>query len=187
MKCDEQCFSDFVSLIESTVSGDSKKIAREAQLSIFFQEGIIKRELSFYLKNNNDSAYDTYLRLFANNDVGFSLVRLMSAERDEFLDSDILSAKELKEAGVYYKVDPGQTLCVVFSWEGPFKDNFDQKREYSLFWRKQSGVSEYPVEVTVYFPEELELSEITDFTLTDEGVFIYNTSLDRDIKPSIFW
>jgi hypothetical protein len=186
-KCAKPCFSDFVSLIESTKKGSSPDVVREAQLSILFQEGIIKRKLTYYLENNNYNDYQAYIRLFTNADVGFSPVNLVSDNENKTISPEIISARGLKEAGVFVEIKPDQTLALVFAWEGASPHNFNQKEEYELYWRKQSGVGQYPVEIVVFLPEGANVLTDPVFSLTDRGVFRYNTSLDRDFSSRIFW
>ncbi len=186
-ECSDSCISDFISLNESTRDGDGSAVIREAQLSVYFQEGVIKRKLAFYIENQNKNTYKAYLRLFSNADVGYSPISLIYANEDVVLDPEIRSAKGLKEAGVFIEIEPEQTLIVIFSWEGPSFHNFSKKGEYELLWKKQAGVNRYPVEASLFLPENLSVFTKPTFTLTDGGVFRYNTSLDRDLTLSVFW
>lgn len=185
--CAKPCFLDFVSIIESTKGGDSLKIDREAHLSVYLEEGLIKRKLNFYINNQGGDNYQAYLRLFANAQSGFSPVHIISAGEDKVADTEIRPANGLKESGVYFEVKPQQTLEIVFNWDSPSDHDFGKQGEYTIFWRKQAGVDGYPVEVSLFTPKNLNINSEQNFTLTETGEFRYNTSLDRDIKARVFW
>jgi hypothetical protein len=186
-ECFEPCFSEFISVIESAHKGDSSAILREAQMSLNFQEGIIKRKLTFYMQNQGRETYKVYLRLFTNPDVGFSPVSLNYGYEDETTDPEIRSARGLKEAGVYFEIEPKQSLVTVFFWEGVGVQDFSKKGEFLLNWRKQAGVDQYPLEVVMTLPYDVDVFSDSLDTLTDKGVFRYNTLLDQDIVLRYFW
>ena len=187
IECLDDCYSDFVSLIESTKEGDGSGVVRDAQFSVFFQEGIVKRKLILYLENKNESIYKGYLRLFTNTDVGFSPVRLVALESTELIEPETRSAKGLKEAGVNFEIKPKQTLAIDISWEGVSTHNFEKKGEYRLYWRKQSGAEEHPIEITLNLPANVIVFTNPEYSLTERGILRYNTSLERDFHSRIFW
>lgn len=185
--CTKPCYSEFVSLIESTYEGDSNLVIREAQLSLNFQEGVVKRKMNIYFENMNDITYKAYLRLYANADVGFSPVKIDSENNERYSDPEIRSSKGLKEAGIYIEVKPKQTALFTFGWEGLGDYDFEQKGEYILLWRKQAGVDPYLVEIIVSLPAEVTVNSSPEYSLTGGGVFRYNTSLDVDFITDIYW
>jgi len=180
-------FYDFVSLIESTIEGNRKETVRESQMSVYFQEGIVKRKLNFYIENRGDTKYKTYLRLFANSEVGFSPAVLKTGENEKVLNMNVGSAKGLKEQGVFIEANPGEVVRITFEWEGPSDNSFDNSGEYQLYWRKQAGADAFPVEILFSFPEEAAVFSDPITSLTKDGVFLYNMDLDRDLNPRIFW
>lgn len=186
-ECFEPCYADFVSLIESNYEGEYDNVLRRVELSIDFQEGLLKRKLNFYLENKNKNSYKAYLRLFTNGDIGFAPVKLKYDDRDVILDSEINPAKGMKEAGVYLEIESGKTLEIVYNWEGFSYHDFDKEGEYYLFLKKQKGSNDYPVEVSFMLPEVKGIFFDPEFILTEEGVFRYNTSLDHDLRKRIFW
>lgn len=186
-ECEDSCYAENISIIESTIEGNSEIVNREAQLSVSFEEGILKRDLTFYIENQNTNSYKAYIRLFVNNDVGFSPVKILYPEKDDLIEPEVTSSNGMKEAGVFVEVEPGETLGVNYFWEGEFANLYNEHARYEISWKKQAGVLEYPIEISIKTPKEGKLDSNDDFTLTGDGLFIYNTSLDRDINPSIFW
>lgn len=185
--CSMECFPEFISIIESVKAGDSLGVSREAQLTFYFQEKILKRKLTFYLENKNNTVYKSYMRLFTNSDAGFSPINVVGRENNYNLNPEIRSARGLKEAGLFLEIQPWQTLAIVYIWESPFELDFFNKGEFRLFWRRQSGVKEYPLEITVFLPENAIVFTNPEYSLTERGVLRYNASLDKDFNTRIFW
>ncbi len=184
--CTNNCFSDFVGLIESAKEGDSLSVKREAELEISLEKNLIKRKATLFLENDSDAKYQTYLRLFTNFDSGFSQVEIVG-KTIEKKDLELKGLRNSKEAGVFVEIPTHEAKAVVFKWESGSNHIYEKEGEYILLLGKQAGVTTYPVKVKILPPPNLTFSQVEPFTLTEGGSFEYNTELSQDKLLKFTW
>jgi hypothetical protein len=101
----------------------------------------------------------------------------VTGQNTQKLVADITDAKGRKEVGAIIEVLGGETRKLIFSWSNTPGNNIDN---YDLYFRKQAGVDSYPVTIKINTDRKILNSNPT-FTLTDQGLYIYNTTLVRDL------
>ena len=181
------CYEDLVGLVEASETGGSENIVREVELTISLEERLIKRKLIYYLENKNEHDYKVYVRLVARSDSGFSpTVHIWSDSRED-LKTEVAGFRGYKEGGTLIEIGPDQTKAIVFAWEGGADDLFSKGRQYQLLVKKQPGVGDYPVKITVKPPGSKNYLADFPFSLTEEGALLYNTRMERDFTSRIFW
>ncbi|OGM20766.1 hypothetical protein A2714_03755 [Candidatus Woesebacteria bacterium RIFCSPHIGHO2_01_FULL_38_9] len=184
--CFENCFSDFVALIESVKEGSSLGVKREAELEVSLEENLVKRKIILFLDNDSDINYLTYLRLITTFDSGFEPVEIVSRETEK-KDLESKGVRGFKEVGVFVEIPAREVKAVIFKWESGSTHTYKQGGEYKLLWRKQSGIAEYPIKIRISHPHELIFSSKEPFTLTDGDSFEYNTTLSQDKFLNLTW
>lgn len=172
------CFRDFIGLVEASPGKNSNRMLREAELSVFVEEGLIKRIFTVFFENPTDQIYKAYLRVVVPAENGFSQAELVSNKGPEKKNLQVYGLREFKEGGVFFEVGPGQSKVVRFYWEGGWQ--FTETLNYNLLIRKQPGVPRYPLLLKFYFPKEIQASDINLDNLTKEAEFVYNTVLSQD-------
>jgi hypothetical protein len=186
--CSGNCYSDFLNLIESsTGSSHSHSITEELELSVSLEEGLIKRKLIVFLENPGDASYEAHLRVLVNADSGFDQVEIVGTEFKENLTPEVFATKGYKEAGVLVEILPKETKAIVFNWESGSELNFSREGEYALYWRKQAGVIDRLINIEVDIPEKMKVKDGQLFSLTEDGLYGYNTKLLEDFTTSILW
>ena len=187
LSCNDNCYSDFVSFIETNLGGaGSRKINREFQLSVSLEERLIKRTFFLFLENKSDKGYQGYFRLFVNPDSGFGQIEVVG-EAKSFLPKNVFASGGFKEVGFFLELLPQETKALKFSWEGSTSLIFDKEGEYKIFWRKQAGNDETPVELNLKVSSKLRVGDKTNLSLTRESLYGYNTVLIKDFFSSLHW
>lgn len=194
-KCRDNCFADWLGMVEANVGVNKANyfIERNADLSVKFEDGLIKKQLTVFLKNKANPAlgasgrYKTYLRILAPQAARFQEIEVISAGNRGRLVPEIDEISGRKEAGTVIEVGPGQTKSITFFWENGFGPDFSLPGEYRLFWRKQAGTNSDPIVVKYFFPRGVGVVGSPNFTLTQEGTVGYNTNLARDFTSRVFW
>lgn len=185
--CQTNCYSDIVGVLEigdTSVSEDA--ITRSANMSVSFEEGLIKRELVYKITNSSSLRQSGTLNLVATDDAGFGLVSQESTAHSTTIKPEVLAEGNFKKAIIPLVLQPSETSIYTFTWESGSNLDLNSKGDYSLYLRSQPGIPKFPIEVSV-------LSEGTrtlfgeDHSLTNDGIFRYNTELDRDTELTITW
>jgi hypothetical protein len=78
----------------------------------------------------------------------------------------------------------GENKNIEFVWNSN-TDNSNSWRSYMLYFRKQAGVENYPLDIDVIGGSQL-LAD-TRFALTKTGTYSYNTTLTRDFFSRFSW
>lgn len=136
-----------------------------------------------------EQRYKAYVRALAPGNAQFVEAYVESelprAGR-EYVDVDIEDIAARQEFGVLVEVLPGETKSIVYRWRVPSL-SFDADGLFNVYWWKQSGVGDYPLEVTVKMPKVGFVKIEPPMTLTPEGTYYYNTTLNSDFTVSIIW
>jgi len=186
-ECSNNCYSDTVSLIESTKEGNSTEVSREYKFVASLEEGLIKRKLFVFLENNSNNVYSFYMRVLSPSESGFSPVEIVTNESEMSKSLEVRGVRSFKEAGIFEEILAKKTKALLFSWESATKLSYKEGGEYKLLVRKQAGMEGYPLEVEIMFPENLTFTSTPPLALTNGSNFVYNTELSRDFVSRIFW
>lgn len=184
--CEGNCYAEQIPVIETNFGESSERITREADLSVSLEEGIIKRTLTYYIKNQEDHPYKTYIRVSADPSSGFAPLTILSGNEKRQQELEVFAGGVMKEAGVYREIEAGRTEGFVFSWEGPLPVNLKENGSYTFTLRRQPGVLAYPVHMQIDLPNGL-LKAVPTPALTKGSTVYYNTVLSRDFESRIFW
>ena len=168
-------------------------ITRSATLTTTFENGLVKKKLSVFLRNKANPAlgtpakYKAYFRVLAPQGADFGGVMITSVGKYKRLVPEIKQLKGRKEAGVLVEIGPGQSKSITFLWEIKFTADFGQTGEYLFSWRKQAGTGPDPIVMEFSFPQGIKIQANPDFSLT-QGVYVgYNNLLSRDFVSRIYW
>jgi hypothetical protein len=184
--CGENCYSDFYAEVEANVGVNKSNyfISRKMDFSVSTQRAKINRKLDITLTNSANQLlaasgqYKVYLRVLVPQDATILSVNALTGQSVEGLTPDIAQIANVKEAGVYVEILPGQVKKIRFEWESEVPANKDVT-SYGLYIRKQAGTESDPLRVNVYLGSTNFVSQ-PRFTLTDRGVYTYNTNLSKD-------
>ena len=88
---------------------------------------------------------------------------------------------------MYLELQPQEKKQIVFSWKSFPKMNFDGDGQYLLYYQKQAGTEDYPLNIKMTVPKGIDLKTSPVFTLTNDDQYSYNTSLSRDLFSRIYW
>lgn len=193
--CSGNCYSDFAGLVEANVGVNKANyfVKRSMDMEAGLEGEVLSRRLTVTYENSANSAlglsgrYKVYVRLFVplGSEVGEPLV----GQGQELVPTtpDIRDSGGKREVGLLLEIMPGQTETVTFSWSGPNPLTYEQSGQYRLYWRKQSGTDKDPVALKITLPPGVKATPSLGATLTKDGVFVYNTTLARDLFSRISW
>ena len=193
--CGGNCFADFFGMVEANIGRNEANyfITRSATLTTTFENGLVKKKLSVFLKNKANPAlgtpakYKTYFRVMVPQEADFGEVMVTSAGKYKRLAPEIKQLKGRKEAGVLVEIGPGQSKSITFLWEMKFSASFSQPGEYLFFWRKQAGTDRDPIVMEFGFPQGIRVQASPNFSLTQGAYVGYNSLLSRDFVSRIYW
>ena len=157
------------------------------------EAGTVSRRLSVSYENSANSAlglsgrYKVYLRLIVPLDSEVGEPQVGQGQDISSLTPDIRDSGGKREVGVLLEIMPGQTKTVTFSWSSKNLLVFDQSGEYRLYWRKQAGTDKDPLILTIVPPSGVIATPSLGATLTNDGAFVYNTTLARDLFSRVSW
>lgn len=186
-QCEENCFSDKAGIIESNFGEPNELVKHEADVSITFNDGVLKRQVMYYVQNNGNDNYKAYIRMVVPKNSKFLPVEIVNKKNTELKELEVFGTRGQKEGGVYIEVPKGETVGLSFFWEESASFDVSQNGSYILSLHKQPGVTDYPISLQVDFPIGHEFSTFSDEFLTNGGIFKYNTVLSKDLNPKITW
>jgi hypothetical protein len=173
--CSGNCYVDPLGLIEANLGVNKANyfIKRNYLLNISAENGEVLKNLTVVYENTanpaigNAGIYKNYLRV---------VVPSTSFEESIALGSENVSPDETvnsgrKELGLYFEVIPGQKKELRVSWRNSTDLDWQKSGSYQLFWRKQAGMGDDPVNVS----------------LTGQRAFGYNSLFLKDITSKISW
>lgn len=190
--CGDGCYSDFFADVEANVGVNKANyfVKRQVNFSVNISQNRVSRRASIKLENSANPAlglagiYKTYMRILIPSDSTLISVRSKIGQSEEAAQPEITQEKGRQEVGVMIEVNPKTTSEIIFEWQDVIPDE-KEIGSYGLFIRKQAGVENDPLSV-VFSGKEKVLTSPT-FTLTDGGVYKYNTSLDKDFFARLSW
>ena len=183
--CGDTCYSDLMGVVEANVGVNKSNyfVKRSVDVNVDIARNEIDRALTLTLQNSANASlgvsgrYKSYVRLLVPEDSADVQVTSNFGQNTEILNPEISNAKGRKEIGALIEVLGGETKKITFKWSGKINAPVS---EYNLFFRKQAGVDNYPINLSVGTPANILGSNPT-FTLTNQGKYIYNTTLVRDL------
>jgi len=131
--------------------------------------------------------YKVYIRVLAPQNVSFGPTEVSGGGSFEVIEPEISQVRGHKEAGVLVEVLPAEAKSVTFYWEERLDLAYDSAGEIRFYWRKQPGTLNDDIVVSFSLPNKLKVFGEPPFSLTEEGVFGYNTELSRDFVSRIYW
>ena len=188
------CYSDWLSVIEANVGGNSANyfVERNGKLINRIDGKKIIRTMTLSFKNNANPAlgykgkYKSYIRIYTPGGSVFKEVRDEGAGDVKVTNPFVKNIEGYVEAGVFVEILPGQSKQITFEWSGNHNLNFKNNGEYLFYWRKQAGQDILKANITLEFPQEINFEEIDPFSLTKVNIIEYNTaSSSRDIVSRI--
>ena len=169
--CGDGCYPDFVSTVEANLGVNKANyfISRDTNLVVNTSQNEIDKHLTLNLKNSASiglgpsGTYKTYIRFLIPIDSEVARMQSVTGQNVQELTPDITEVKGRKEVGIWIQVLAGQTESVVFDWRNNLPQN-TKFASYGIYVRKQAGISDDP------------------FSLTVDGLSVYNTVLVKDIS-----
>jgi hypothetical protein len=191
--CETSCYTDFLGVVEANVGVNKSNyfIQRSLEVEVKINSPNIERKVTLNLKNSANTElgpagrYKVYIRLLAPEDVDVVEVDDLSGQIQKNLSPEVVDLKGRKEIGVLAEVLGGQNKKIVFIYKTLLpKDS--SLNSYGLYLRKQAGTEGDPVGIKVD-TGGTPLHTTSDFSLTREGIYVYNTLLARDIFSRFSW
>ncbi len=172
--CQENCFNDFLAIVEVSNIPQSDKILKEGELDLLLEEGFLKRTLTIYFNNSTPLPYKSYLRIFVPQESSFSPPEFVTLGKTEKKDFATYGLRRFKETAVFIEIPPSEASAVRFVWESYIKD-FTNLKDYELFIRKQAGIIPYPLKIT-FNPLANQRVLLGSLGLTQDDSLVYNSS-----------
>lgn len=193
--CSGNCYADWLGIVDANVGVNKANyfIQRSSTLDVTMSEGEISKELTILIENSanaalgNDAIYKSYLRVLVPQKVYFSDIKIFDSTEKEFVAPEVKEVRGRKEAGVFVEIRPGNSKNITFSWKEKVDLSFETSGEYRLYWRKQAGTISDQISTNFILPSAVATYGQNSFSLTNEGVLVYNTNLARDYSSRIFW
>lgn len=191
--CGDTCYGDLVGVVEANLGVNKANyfIKRAINLNVVLDKGNISRDLTLTLENTANPSlgpsgrYRSYIRLLVPSDADILSAVAVAGEGQGNLLPEISDLKGRKEVGVWVEILPSQKKEIKFSWISKLP-NDSQLGSYGLYFRKQAGTSEDPLNVSVKGGGLKNIGS-TPFVLTKGGDYQYNTTLARDLVARFSW
>ena len=139
------------------------------------------------VNTESNKPYESYIRVLIPADAGTGLIEVIGENEKKEVKPEVYGAKGSKEIGIFVKLERGEVVAFVFSWESGAEIKLEKEGYYSLKWIKQPGVEGFPVDTEINLSSIGTTFEYENLSLTEENGFGYNTNLSRDIISRIFW
>ena len=185
----KNCFDDFVSVSHLELSR-GVAINKQIDIKIFFEEGLLKRELTVYYKNQrgvvDKKSFQSNLIVSVPQNTSFSPVTKKTNEKRLDLEPFMLGHKLFKQAVVGVAIEPEAIKAYGFKWESGYDLDFSEEGQFKLSVIKQPGDESYPVSIIIEQPSDHTMYNV-NFDLTNDGTLHYNTQLSEDIDLVFYW
>lgn len=192
--CGLRCFWDRYYLVDANLGVNKANfyISRTQDLNLSLDKENISHELLVTYTNSanqilgNAGKYKTYTRLLVPQQSTVGGVRLYH-EGGGYKDLEyrIEDINGRREVGFLLEVGPQERVRVQIAWKLAHTA-LSQGGEYRLQINKQPGTDTDLLGVTIKKSELLPSVTIPAFTLTGQGVYLYNTNLRQDFEAKIF-
>lgn len=192
--CGLRCFKDSYYLVDANLGVNKANyfINRSQELYLNLNKENIKHELQVTYTNSanvnlgNDGKYKNYARLIIPKDSTVGSVRVYheggTYENIEYKTEEISGRKEI---GFLLEVLPSTSSKLQISWTIP-QDEISQGGEYRLKVNKQAGTINDSLAVYLNQSELIPQATFPEFSLTNQGVYLYNTDLGKSFDSRIF-
>ena len=183
--CGEGCFADLIGIVEANVGVNKSNffITRKVDLNLVINNSKIDKKLTLYLNNSANKnlgvsgRYKSYIRFLVPEDSQNITVFSNYGQDRQKLIPEITDVRGHKEVGVLVEVLAGENRSIEFNWDQELSDRVGS---YYGYFRKQAGVDNYPINISISSPIKI-LGSQPSFTLTDQGNYVYNTTLVKDL------
>jgi hypothetical protein len=183
--CEGNCLSDLVAVVEANIGVNKANyfIERKADLNININQNEVTKTLVLTLRNSANTSlgpsgkYKSYVRLLVPENVTDIRVFGGFGQNLEEILPEIMDSKGHREIGTIFEVLGGETKILKYDWTTKLEKPVDF---YELYFRKQAGVEGYPVSVKIDTPLRILVFSPV-FSLTNDGDYVYNTTLTRDL------
>jgi len=191
----DNCYSDWLGIVEANLGVNKANyfVKRSANLKVFLQEGFIGHTLEISLSSTanpalgNSGRYKTYTRVLTPMAAKHDFVSVVGGTENTFLEPEIETIHSRQEAGVYVEIGPGETKKITFNWKTDNNLKLSGSGEYIFKWRKQAGVGDDPINISIQSFRRVKIETEPEYSLTPDGVYVYNTLLTRDLVSRIYW
>jgi hypothetical protein len=186
--CSNNCYGDFLAINEF-VSGafEKSQIRREAELEVEFEEGIVKRQVRYFIENQSSKNYKSIVRVIVPGNSGFQPVELVKNNGNSVIGPEISGYRGYKEAGVEVEIPAGEAVALIYNWESGVEIDLSKHGSYVINFKKQSGKMNYPFSMKLSLAIKPKIVNSEPFSLTESGNYIYNTSLLTDFSGQLAW
>jgi len=193
--CSDNCYSDWLGIVEANLGVNKANyfIKRNATFFAELEGESIDRRLEVEYQNlakpelGIDARYKVYVRGVIPQDAQLISAEQFSQGERTNLTPDIKEVRGRKEVGVLLEVWPGETKALSLSWQSKSPLDYSASGEYRLYWRKQAGTASDPIVVSIKTPAQISPRFNPKFSLTQEGEYVYNTTLGRDLFSLFSW
>ncbi len=183
--CGSECLPDLIGIVEANVGVNKSNyfISRKVDINMTVNEDFLEKELTLTLKNSANGSlgvngrYKTYTRLLIPEEAYEVSALSVYGQDIQYLQTETTTIRGRKEVGVLVEVLAGETKNVKFKWK---QKNNSNVRSYYTYFRKQAGVDDYPFSISINTPVKI-LGSTPPLILTEEGNYIYNTTLVKDL------
>ncbi len=183
------CLSDFISVAEIEFSR-GVGINKQADIIISFEEGVLKRDLTVYYKNQsgvaNEESFSSNLVLSIPQDTSISPVTEFVNNQENELPLLLLGSEGYKQAVIKNAVNPGEVKAYNFKWENGYKLDYSEEGQYRFRSITQPGEDPYLLNIIIKPPSDTLIYN-ERFDLTNDGLLHYNTQLSEDIDLIFTW
>lgn len=169
-------------------------VSREANVVLTLEDGYLEQEVSLKLRNSATSRdnipadrYKAYIRALAPSDSEFHGASVLSSAGRDTVNVDIEREEGRVEYGTLIEVLPGEEKVLTFRIRNSANIAFGEAGNFSYTWWKQSGTGEYPFNISVKAPSLSGMRWSPPFSLTNGGMFGYNSNLVGDFKLNLEW
>lgn len=194
INCGIRCLWDKYGLVDANLGVNKANyyIKRTQDLYISLGKEKISHELLVTYTNSanqilgNAGRYKSYTRLIIPQEAVVANVRIYEIGGEyKDLEYKIEDLNGRREIGFLLEVMPSSSVRVQIAWNLPQK-YLSNGGEYRLKISKQSGTDADLLGITIKQSELVPSVTIPSFTLTRQGVYLYNTNLRHDFEAKVF-
>lgn len=190
---------DYLFVVNSNLGGTKSNYYIETSMSYevssLTRDGLLRANLTLDYKNTAESdawpggPYTDYLRVLVQNGSKFTGAKIVyndGKEEDISKDVVISSVGRYPSFETGFKLDPGDSLKVIFSYDLPEKMSLSKGLSgYSLLWQKQSGTSKDKYYFLFNPPFGALIENLSDGLSSDNGIVRSEGVLVKDLNYDI--
>lgn len=194
---DIPCVHDGVGIVDANLGVNKSNffVTKEATSHIsILENGDIDDILTIHIRNaspeqgNGGGTYQSYMRILIPRDAQIRSITLDGLEVPLRDDTNPVpppapywineETQKMRIVHIPFSVSPHQSKQLMLHWIRPGAISFMSRGMYQFTIRKQPGVSVFPWNITVQYPETWKTIE--EAGVAKSGFFTYNTDLTKD-------